>query len=203
MRLFFILLLFLSLNSSATQHIEVKKTKIKKAPHITENLISIKKQFQKINQTKTYQTITLHFFGHSTEGAVAIYYLKNNKIEKIVAVYLGETGRTLYELYYNNENLIFVLEQRYQYNRPIYWTTKMEQELLGNNRFEPKTEIFESRYYFSNLNLIQFIDRNQQIVEKNSQVFGDKRNKLLKREGFLRNLFAQKQTEIQKTIETR
>ncbi len=131
---------------------------VKKEKSLSEKIEIIKANFKRIN-TIGYWTDTkkIEMTG-STEGGEAEFYFNNTVLEKIVVKHFGEMGKTVSEFYIQDEQLSFVFEKRYNYNRPIYWDAKSMEENGDDQVFDiDKSEIIEDRSYFENDILIQHI----------------------------------------------
>ncbi|MFD0799595.1 hypothetical protein ACFQZJ_19145 [Maribacter chungangensis] len=106
-----------------------------------------------------YRSKTAPVFGMSTEGGETKGYYKNGTIQKISTVLLGETGKWFQEAYYNNGELVFVLETDHRYNAPIYFDQKAADEMGVTDVFDiEKTTITENRYYFKNKVLFKWLN---------------------------------------------
>lgn len=116
----------------------------------------IKHEYNEIQANlKSYQKQYFEFIGTSTEGSEAVAYTaKNKEIKHIDATLYGETGKTKFEFYYDNNQVFFVLEQRHYYNSHIMMTEEAVKEAsaLYGDKIEAfdaaKTQIEEWRYYF-------------------------------------------------------
>ena len=105
-----------------------------------------------------------------------IAYQKDGKTDMIMSEVGGAAGRLRYEYYYDkNDQLVFVLQQFYKYNRPMYYD---EATAIANNDdeyFDPeKTKILENRFYYSNQKLIQWINPQNEIVSLRNVDFQSK-----------------------------
>ena len=124
---------------------------------------TIRENFKRINSTSKWTKVdTKSIHGQSTEGGTAKFYYSINGLEKIVATYYGETGKSIEEYYLENGKILFVFEQIYRYNRPIYWDEQRAQEHGDNEEFDmEKSEITENRYYFDKDILFQQLKGNE------------------------------------------
>jgi hypothetical protein len=103
-----------------------------------------------------YTRITIDGIGESTEGSTGDFYSENGDIKRITATYFGETGKTISDFYYDEGNLIYLVENIQRYNRPIYYDEAMAEEFGDSEAFDPeKTEIFINRYYLSKNSIIE------------------------------------------------
>lgn len=134
---------------------------------VDHKIIEIRNEYNLINSNQNLSKDSIGIFGESTEGGYMCTYkdlVGNNR--KIICSYFGETGKAIIEYYLKNDKLIFVLIQRYEYNRPFYWDEKMAKENGDSIVFDDsKTKISENRYYFDNSeNIIQWIDINKKTI---------------------------------------
>ncbi len=96
----------------------------------------------------------------STEGGEAVFYYLNGQPQKITAVYLGETGQQQTTFYLRNNLPAFVLEQFYQYNRPITQNLAAMRERGDKEVFDfAKSTITTARSYFDHGQLIYQTER--------------------------------------------
>jgi hypothetical protein len=123
-------------------------------------IFEIKKQFNEINSNgRSFNIIEKNIYNESSEGAYLIGYYKNTELKKILAVYYGEIGKSVYEYYFLNGVVFFIYNKDFIYDRPIY--------IAG---FKTKT-IENNRYYFSNEQLFFWIDKNNKNVNSSSVSF--------------------------------
>lgn len=64
-------------------------------------------------------------------------------MQKIVAVYYGETGQAIEGYYLLDSKLSFVFRKEFRYNRPIYWDERNDEKFDFD-----KSIITETRSYF-------------------------------------------------------
>lgn len=113
-----------------------------------------------------YDTTMIGIWGESTEGGQATAYYDNGNLKLIEVVWLGETGKSQIEYYFNNGKLIFAFDQDFDYNRPIYWDEKTAKENGDNEAFNPqKTTVKENKYYFKNEILFLWLDNDKKEVD--------------------------------------
>lgn len=123
----------------------------------TKEIKSIYNRIQK--ELPQYRSKTAPVFDMSTEGGETTGYYKNDTIQKISTVLLGETGKWFQESYYKNGQLVFVLETNHRYNAPIYFDQKAADEMGVADVFDiEKTTITENRYYFKNNVLFKWLN---------------------------------------------
>lgn len=117
--------------------------------YLTEELKPIRENFKRINSITNWTLIDKKELWETTEGGEVHFYYTNDKLEKIIARNFGEMFQKLTEYYLLDNELSFVFEKSFKYNRPIDWdSTKMKE--MGDNEvldFE-KSEIIEDRSYF-------------------------------------------------------
>ncbi|MBT8194968.1 MAG: hypothetical protein KJO64_00945, partial [Bacteroidia bacterium] len=87
------------------------------------------------------------------------YYFLKDTLLKVIAVHFGETGKTIQEFYTKNSQLSFVIEKRYEYNRPINWDSIVMKENNDLEAFDiDKSEIIEDHSFFERGLLIRQIN---------------------------------------------
>ncbi len=127
--------------------------------YLGERLKPIRENFKRINEITEWTSVDKRKLNQSTESGAATYYFLQDKLLKIVAIHFGETGKNIQEFYTKNGLLSFVLEQQYQYNRPITWDSTAMKENNDTETFDiDKSEIIEDRSYFSKGELIRQIN---------------------------------------------
>ncbi len=120
-----------------------------------EMLLPIRQNFKRINSMNSWDKIDTAELHVSTEGGYVTFYYTHDTLQKIIAHAYGETGRSLEEYYFLNNDISFVLEQQYHYNRPIYYDSAAMSENNDNEVFDMEdTEIEETRSYFDNGKLV-------------------------------------------------
>lgn len=85
----------------------------------------------------------------STEGGELTAYLKDSSVRKLSAKFFGEMGRTVYEYYFWDNQLIFVLRVESRYTKILSGVVKS------------KTE---ERFYFADGSLIRWLDAQNKDV---------------------------------------
>lgn len=107
------------------------------------------------NWTKT-DTIPLE---ESIEGGFAVFYYRDDQLQKIAATYYGETYREEKTYYLQRRELLFVLEKTYRYNRPITYDTADMKANNDNEIFDlKKATVLKQRNYFSKGHLFRRVD---------------------------------------------
>lgn len=108
-----------------------------------EKMNAIRDNFKRINSIKNWTVIDSVELEGSTEGGQAKFYFANKQLQKIVAVYYGESGKNVIEYYLLDSKLSFVFKKEFRYNRPIYWNEP------NDEKFDlDKSVITETRSYF-------------------------------------------------------
>lgn len=117
--------------------------------YLIDELKPIRDNFKRINTISKWSFIDKKELWESTEGGEAKFYYQNGKLEKIVTKHFGESFQLLAEYYLYNEQISFVFEKSYNYNRPVYYDTTMMRENNDNEFFGlDLSEIIEDRSYF-------------------------------------------------------
>lgn len=135
----------------------------------------IKENFGRINSTTKWTKIVHKYIcDKSTEGGEINYYYLDDKLEKVIAAYYGEKGKSISEYYILNDTLSFVFEQEYEYNRPIYWNEEVAEENDDSEVFDlNKSHISETRNYFEKGKIIyQLPDDTCNIELKEKKLMG-------------------------------
>lgn len=110
-----------------------------------------------------FDTKMIEIWDESTEGGQANGYYDNGELKLTEVIWLGETGKRIIEYYFNDGHLIFVFDQDFDYNRPIYWDEETAKENGDNEVFDPKkTTVKEDRYYFNNEKLFLWLNNDIQ-----------------------------------------
>lgn len=161
-----LLLVFITLNGSFAQDNDLLVKDIRKNYyHIRENLDS-------------YDTTMIQIWDESTEGGEAIGFYDKEEVKLVEVVLLGETGKHKIEYYFHNGKLIFVFNQKFVYNRPIYWDEQTAKANGDDEFFDPnKTTVTEDRYYFNDEKLFLWLDndRNEVDLAKGNNAIAGKR----------------------------
>ncbi len=123
-------------------------------------IIEIRKQFIYVNDNLSkMEKRKFEVMDQSTEGGEGIQYFDEGELVKLSFKLYGESGKLTRDIYFKNQELIFVYDQKSIYNRSIYLddTTAKETGLITS--FSPnKTNIMEDRFYFDDQRLIRWID---------------------------------------------
>ncbi len=101
----------------------------------------------------------------SIEGGFAVFYYRDDRLQKIAATYYGETYREETTYYLSGRELLFVLEKTYRYNRPITYDTA---DMKANNDDEvfdlKKSTVLEQKNYFSSGHLFRRVDETGAVI---------------------------------------
>jgi len=110
----------------------------------SKEMSEIKTNFKRINSIKNWTVIDSVELYETTEGGQAKFYFANKQLQKVEAIYYGETGKAIIEYYLMDSKLSFVYRKEYKYNSPIY-----SNEFIDNEKFDlSKSEISETKNYF-------------------------------------------------------
>ena len=124
---------------------EFSADKLKRVQENTKRINSIK-NWSLIDEKELWETSF-----ETLEGGLAKFYYKDGRLEKIVTRMFGETFQQITEYYLLNEQLSFVFEKSYIYNRPVYYDSVSMKENNDNEVFElEKSKMIEDRTYFEN-----------------------------------------------------
>lgn len=147
-----------------------------------DSLISIKNNFKRINAIKKWTIKTTDEAFQSSEGGETKFYYHDKKLEKIATVQFGEMFQMRTEYYLLNNQLSFILERLYRYNRPIYYDATAQKENNDSEAFDlKKSTIIETRSYFEDGKLIQQTstdsklkdEQKQHLTEEQKRIKGD------------------------------
>lgn len=154
---------------------------------IAKKLVSIRKNFARINSIKKWASIDTVDID-TGEGGEAIFYYQNGRLEKIEAYILGETFQSQTDYYLKEGTLSFVFERMKRYNRPIYYDSAVMKQQHDTEVFDSKkSTIIETRTYFEKDKLIHQINNlNMGLPPEGDSVFKEQKrifyefNQLLK-----------------------
>jgi hypothetical protein len=136
--------------------------------------------YNKINtELPTYTHKTVDMVGISKDGGVITGYFKGKEIKKVTVESYFDTGRDYTEYYYADDDLVFVLQQKYHYNRPDYYT---EERARANNDTEwyddTRSTKRTSRFYFKDDEMIKWIDEKNFNRSEDSKDFEEQQKKI-------------------------
>jgi hypothetical protein len=126
---------------------------------------SIRQHYAQINSSvPRYKRVKKELSGFSAKGGDLIAYFHGPSVMKMVANYLGESGKAAEEYYFWDGKLIFVLRTDFRYDKPL------------SGKVARKTE---DRFYFSNDKLIRWIDENAKEVASDKPEYAEKQKEYL------------------------
>lgn len=139
----------------------------------------IRAVYAHINQNQPNLKVATYNIYQSTEGGKVTLYFDHNQLKKIKEINYSETGKSIFEYYFDDQGLVFIFKQDHNYNAPI---TQFEAD-DDIPAFDPnKSRIEENRYYFCQGKMIEWLDENKRPVPPNSKRYIDKQNELLNSE---------------------
>ncbi|WP_177760794.1 hypothetical protein [Flavobacterium sp. I3-2] len=160
---FFVSFTMISCNSSTSNSLETKvisENQSSLSSDFDDKIEKIRANFKRINSIKNWTVIDSVELYNSTEGGQAKFYFANKQLQKIEAVYYGESGKAVVEYYLLESKLSFVFRKEFRYNRPIYWNES------GDEKFDlEKSKIFETRSYFYKDSLFEQIKSSEEKKE--------------------------------------
>ncbi len=134
-------------------------------PQTNDSTASIRQHYASINQNVgRYLKVKKELWGFSPEGGELVAYLHGPSVMKMVAEFLGETGRAVEEYYFWDGKLIFVLSTDNRYDKPFG-------KVVRKN---------ETRLYFKDDKLIRWINEDGKEVAPDSPEYATKQNDYLK-----------------------
>jgi hypothetical protein len=127
---------------------------------------TIRQHYASINKNvPLYRRVKKNLSGFSGEGGELVAYFHGPSVMKMVATFLGETGKAIEEYYFWNGQLIFVFSTDHRYDKPL------------SGKVVKKTE---SRLYFKDDKLIRWLDGNGKEVASDSAEYAGKQADYLK-----------------------
>lgn len=118
-------------------------------------VLIIREQFKNTNANlNSYEKIEKDISSESTEGGTIRVYHVDGETVLMHCEFYGERGNTMEEYYFWNSELYFVYTVQEIYDVPIY---------VGNSKVSEK---IENRYYFSNGEMIRWLDKDKQAVSR-------------------------------------
>jgi hypothetical protein len=127
---------------------------------------TVRQHYANINQNLArYRRVKKNLSGYSAEGGELVAYFHGPSVMKMVATFLGESGRAVEEYYFWNGQLIFVFHTDNRYDQPL------------SGKVVRKTE---SRFYFNDDKLIRWLDENGKEVSSDSAEYAPKQADYLK-----------------------
>ena len=131
-----------------------------------DSIQTIRERYATINKSASaYKSVKKKLSRFSAGGGDLIAYFDGQKIMKIVASHLGESGRAIEEYYYWDDRLIFIYRKDSIYDSPTSGKVA-------------RTE--ENRFYFDNNRLIRWIDENAKQAPSSNSEYQKKEKDYLK-----------------------
>lgn len=128
----------------------------------------IKQWYKEImTNINSYEKRVVESMDESTEGGEITYYLKDDNVKLIKAVYYGETGNSTYSYYFRNNKLFFMFQVKEIYDVPIY---------IDNSGKGTKEE---NRFYFYGDELIRWLDNKKQGVDITKPIYLEKEKSII------------------------
>lgn len=160
---FFVSFAMFSCNSSTSNKVETKiisENQSSLSSDFDDKMEKIRANFKRINSIKNWTVIDSVELYNSTEGGQAKFYFANKQLQKIEAVYYGESGKVIEEYYLLESKLSFVFRKEFRYNRPIYWNEQNDEKFDFD-----KSIITETRSYFYKDSLFEQIKSSEEKKE--------------------------------------
>ena len=128
-------------------------------------IFSIRENYKRINSIQKWTSVvTRDLEGESTEGGEARYFYVNGSLQKITARHFGEIFQATAEYYLLENQLSFVYEKTFKYNRPITYDSAQMKANGDTEVFDiNKSEIIEKRSYFKDGKLVYGIDNREHL----------------------------------------
>ena len=136
---------------------------------IIDNIINPKKIDSLIKSGFPYIEKEFNLYGYSSEGdGVKSYLDERGHLVKIKATYFGDSGKSEWSYYFNDDSLFFVEEKEYRYMEPI-----------SHNCNPVINSIMRSEYFLEKENLKKWVNENGFIVDSMSEKFKQEGNYLI------------------------
>ena len=136
------------------------------APQSADPIETIRQQYANINQkVPSYRRVKKNLSGFSAEGGQLVAYFHGPSVMKMVATFLGESGKASEEYYFWNGKLMFVFRTENRYDKPL------------SGKVVKKTE---NRFYFQDDKLIKWLGEDGKEVPSDSAEFAPKQEEYLK-----------------------
>jgi len=114
----------------------------------------IRENFKRINSITDWVHIDKRELNIASDGGEVRYYYSKKGLEKIVTRHFGETYQVLIEYYLLDQELFYVLEKIFGYNRPYYWDETQLAETIDKQIIDEYTEIQLDRSYFADREIL-------------------------------------------------
>lgn len=124
-------------------------------PELDHMLRKVRANFKRINSMSKWMAVIERDLDNGGDGGTATFYYQQKKLEKIISRQFGEMAQSLTEYYFLDNELSFVLERIYTYNRPYYYDKAAMKANGDSVAFDFKqSEIEETRSYFEDKMLV-------------------------------------------------
>lgn len=120
-------------------------------------LSHIQKEIHAIDSNTSFESINVDVFGLSTEGGEVLALIDGGVMRKAIVTFYGETGKRTDEYYFENDRLIYLFRQNFEYDKPIY--------IEGSTIAAKK----EARFFFHEGQLIRWINPSNELVDPHSE----------------------------------
>lgn len=116
------------------------------APPTSESAIrTIRQEVQNIEESAPkFRRVAIPWEGRSTEGGELAGYYQQQTLRKIVEDCFGETGRSITELYFQSNRLIFAVSTKKYYKRPLVFDEKAR-DLEVERKVQERCWFFQGR----------------------------------------------------------
>ena len=152
----FLLLLVIAFSSCSEDDISGTQ---KKCKEILENL-------------PTTQHKTLGMSAHSAESSGVNFYYRDNKIVLATVATYDESNRSNTQYFFDDNDLICVVQDDYVYNRPTYMTE--ERALKDGDSVwydDSKTKMTTTRYYFYDGRMVKWINKDNKVIPETNKKY--------------------------------
>lgn len=100
---------------------EYKVKSKKEINRVNNQNVFVNSYFKKIDDNlAAYYKVEADFEGGSTEGGHLVGYCNGDELVKITAEFLGETGKNITSYYMEKGELIYVIDEKSTYDKPMY-----------------------------------------------------------------------------------
>jgi hypothetical protein len=116
-------------------------------------IVQIRKEYNRtISDEPKCNVLTGDLNDRSTEGGEMKTFYLGKSLQKARLIYYGETGKAVFEYYFQDGVVFFILKRTYNYNIPIY---------MKGSRV---SKIEEEKFYFNRQKLIRWIGPTGKII---------------------------------------
>lgn len=125
-----------------------------------------------LSNLSTYQHKTLDLAGQNSESNGVSFYIKDNKVMLATIATYSETGRTNAQYFFDNNDLICVVQQDYIYNRPTYMTEERATKDGDSVWYDDtKTTMSTTRYYFYDGRMVKWINKDNKVIPETNKKY--------------------------------